>query len=121
MPRLRGPITPRLIEPGTDRVARNHEQRLREIQSIPIVGGKLIKGVLLPDNAVTAVPHGFGRPVSVFVSPPRKRSLAATPDCRILRVDGSADDPGTTDPSQYVLLIAAGYGGGGVTVDLWVF
>jgi hypothetical protein len=112
MPRLRGPITPRLIEPGTDRVARNHEQRLRELQSIPIVGGKLVKGVELPDSVLVTISHGLGRVATVFVSPPYK-TFGTTG-----RISQTRDE--NPDETLYVTLKAVGWSGT-VRVDVWVF
>jgi hypothetical protein len=117
--RLSPPIPLRLDDDKAERVRRNHNERIRELQHTPLAEAHVIRNVFLPNAVATPVPHGMGRPVAVWISPPRRKggSLGTSP--RIHRIDGSADSGGA-DPSQFVTLFAADWGADGVTVDLLV-
>ena len=106
-----------LSDETAERVRRNHERRLAELELSP--QPIVIKGVFLANGVTTPVAHRRGRPVSVFISPPR-RNGAGLASPFIVRVDGSTD-PGGADPDQFVTLLAGGWGGTGIRVDLLVF
>jgi len=115
MRRLIPSIPARLPEATAERVRRNHDERLREIQALPLVQGKLLKHILLTNNATTTIAHGMGRPVSCFVSPPHRPSGSGGSDMRIMRIKTAAVDESTS------LQLYAGDWGGDVYVDIWVF
>lgn len=99
----------KLGDEKADRVLRNHEQAIRELQldSRP----RVIADVSLPSGVTVPVPHGLGRPAS-FVQVSCVRGASATG-----RVDEVRD--GSHDRSKYVALKASGYGAT-VTVDVLV-
>jgi hypothetical protein len=94
-----------------ERVRRMHHEAIAELQRLPFAGARLAKAdVVLADGAATAIPHGLGRRVYVWHSPPR--GAAATGRIEELR-DGSYD------PSKYVVLKATGWGAS-IVVDVYV-
>lgn len=103
---------------GTAEVVRRHQaQQIEEIQRVPLMGGKLIKNIRLPDGEDVPVPHGFGRPVTVFLSPPRQEVNGATTGRLIDQTIRVADK---FDPKFYFVLRATGFTLD-VLVDAWVF
>lgn len=119
--RFQPAVAAQLGDEVAERVRRNHEQRISEVTSVPIVGGRLLRNVFLTDNIPTAVPHGLGRPAIAIVSPPRRNGTGLTAPF-VVRVDGSSDATDSTpDPSKFITLHAGGWGGTGVFVDIWVF
>jgi hypothetical protein len=111
--RLIPPTAVRLDDDKAERVRRNHDERIRELQAVPVVRGNLIKGIELADATTTPISHGLGRRATVFVSPAQATSGATTGRIREIR---SAD----YDQRKFVVLQADGWGET-VTVDLWVF
>lgn len=107
----------KLADASAERARQNADERIRELQAVPIVAGKLLKRVFLADDTITPVPHGMGRPVSTFVSPPVRANGGSGTNPRILRLP----DNGDADPNQYVALYSEGWGTNGVYVDIWVF
>jgi len=61
MSRFTAPITTRLADPDSERVRRNHEQRLSEVASLSILGAETIRGVVLPASTPVMIAHGLGR------------------------------------------------------------
>lgn len=104
--------SPRVGDPETDRILQNHDRRISEVVGVPIVQGRLFRGVELPSGVDTIIRHGFGRRVSVFISPPYP-SLFATG-----RIGWKSDD--ADDPKNQIMLRATGFGAT-VYVDAWVF
>jgi len=118
--KLPAPITAKLDDDTAEKVRRNHEERLRRIELAPGMAIGVIKDVFLANGRSTPVPHGMGRRVSVWVTAPRRNGTGLTTPF-IVRVDGSTDEvPSTPDPTQFVTLLAGGWGGTGVTVDILV-
>lgn len=111
--RFQAPLAVRLEERDAERVRRNHEIQIREIQSVPIVGGIAVTGIDLEDGVNTPVPHGFGRRAMVLLSPPQFSGSATTGRIREVR------DP-SFDASRYVVLRASGWSET-ITVDAWIF
>lgn len=106
------PISLRTGNDDTDRVLRNHNERIVELQSVPIARGNLIKDVELADGEETPIAHGLGRRAMVFVSPARNgAAVGAVTEIR---------DSVSFDPTRYLVLQADNFGAT-ITVDLWVF
>lgn len=108
---LRAPIGIRLPDETSERVRRDHDTRIRELQATPAARGKWILDVELPDATDVLVAHGLGVKVAHLVSSPR--SPAATG--RIVDRTAAVGEA----PDKYVVLQAAGFGAT-VTVDVWV-
>lgn len=82
---------------------------------MPLVRGKLITGITIPNNGNVWVGHGLGRPARIFVSPPRG---GASSTGRITDITDEADV--VEDRSKYVVLRGSGWGQD-IVVDVWVF
>lgn len=117
--RPRPEFTGRQTERIAERVRRNQNERIAEIQKSVGFGLRVIRDVTLADDVPTPVPHGMGRAVSVIVSPPRRTGLGATAPL-VRRVDGTFEDLIKADPSKFVTLLASGWGAS-IVVDVWVF
>lgn len=100
----------KLADDQAERVRRSHHDAIGELQRGPFAGARIIKDVELVDGVQRTVPHGFGRPVVVLISPPRGAVTSG-------RVDEIRD--AANDRSKYVTLVANDYGAT-VTVDLVV-
>lgn len=110
MSRLSAPATPNLDDEKAEIARREHERKIVELQQVPAAGMRIVKDVSLADSVATPIPHGLGRPVIVFVSPPR----GATATGRIIEVrDGSVDR------GKFVVLKATGWGAT-IVIDLAV-
>ncbi len=69
--------TPRLADPDSEQVRRIHEDAIREIQRLPVLGMRLIPNVQLSDGVATPIAHGLGRaPLWVGISVPRLAAAA---------------------------------------------
>lgn len=100
--RLRPPIAARLADEASERVRRNHEERIVELQRLPGASLTAIQDVELEDGVETPVAHGLGRkPLMVFVSPPRGPSTTGM----VVEVRGAPHDR-----SKVVVLKASGFG-----------
>ena len=93
-----------------DRLHKNVREAVRELQALPHTSERVIKNKELVDGKVTPIAHGLGRPVYVFVSPPR--GAVATG-----RIEEIRD--GAHDLNKFVVLKASGWGAT-ITVDLRV-
>jgi hypothetical protein len=111
--RFQAPLALRLKDEDAERVRRNHEQRIRELQAVPIVGGRIATDIDLPDGENVPISHGLGRKAAVFISPAQFSGSATTGRIREVR------DP-SFDPTQYVVLRASGWSET-ITVDAWLF
>lgn len=70
--KLTPPVTVRLDDPDAEKIRRNHEQRILELQALASVRSETIRNVAIATNDVTMVAHGLGRePTQVTVSPVR--------------------------------------------------
>lgn len=109
--RFTPPVSIRLDDEGADRVARNLDQRVRELGAVRIAQGILIEDVDLADATEVTVNHGLGRFAKWIV-------------CRLLNpsTSGRIEEvvSGSIDRKNALALKASGYGAT-VTVDLWVF
>lgn len=110
--RLHAPVNVRLADDAAERVRLSHESRIREIQSVPIVQGRIFRDVVLAAGVVTPVAHGLGRRAAIFLSPPR--GLITGVGC-VQEIRS-----GVHEPTQFVVLQADGWGAT-VTVDVWAF
>lgn len=119
---LRAPITARLADADAERVRRNHEERIAEIQALPILGSALIEDVTVTNNGATFVQHKLGRePRFVWVSPIRVPNFAALTVGVIVDAGGAAFT--TANPIDRSKVIQLGAFGFGTTVvfDVVVF
>ncbi len=111
--RFQAPPVIKLADSEAERVRRSHDERIRELQAVPIVRGSLIRDISLPDGSNVAVAHGLGRKAAIFLSPAQFSGSATTGRIREVR------DP-NYDPAQYVVLRASGWSET-IIVDAWVF
>lgn len=116
--RFTPPISARLPDQESDRVRRNSDERVTEIQKIPIVGGFLVRGVKLEDSINTPVHHKLGRIATVIPSVPYATSGSVTTG-GIIR-DRTRLTADKYDPRHYAVLYAEGWGTT-MYVDLWIF
>ena len=100
----------RLGDEDAERVRRNHQRAISEMQERPAVSGLVIEDVVLASGTVTSIEHKLGRKARVFVSAIRGASTSG-------RIDETRSN--AYDRSRYVVLTAQGWGAT-ITVDLWV-
>lgn len=105
------PVSSRLGAEPVDRIARNHDQRLRAVETSKLVTAKLIVGVELPDTELVVIAHGMGRPVVVFLSWPYRTFGTSG---RI-----SMQHENNPDPGSFIAMTAAGWSNT-ITVDVLV-
>ena len=110
MTRLAPPLSITLPDAQVDRVTRNLQDKVREIQSLPFADAVVIQGVTLADGVTTPVAHVLGRS-PIWVSPSAPRGPSSTG--RIEEVRSEADR------SKTVSLRATGWGAT-ITVDVVV-
>lgn len=98
---------------GAERWRANADQRIDELQQLPMAGATVITGQALPNATDTWVQHGLGREPVVLCSPPYPAIAGVG---AIHEVRGSS---GSTpiDRTQSIVLRADGYGVT-VTVDV---
>jgi hypothetical protein len=106
-------ITSHVADKVLDRLIRNAQDRIDEIQDVAVLRGKIIRGVELPDAMSVTVPHGLGYRCSVFVSPVRDDPSASG------RIEDVTAEQ-SADRREVVILYAAGWGQT-VHVDVWCF
>lgn len=105
------PLPLKLDDEKAERVRRSTHDAITEIQGLPAVSLKVIRGVTLADGVVTQVAHGLGRePLWFSCSPPRNASATG----RIMDYRS-----GTIDRSKFLGIQASGYGAT-ITVDVAV-
>lgn len=103
------PITPRLTDVDAERVRREFDRVIRELQNLPSSSLLVISGVSLADTIATVIGHGLGR-APLWVGPSAPRGPSSTG-----RIEEIID--GTHDRSQVVVLKATGWGAT-ITVDV---
>ena len=109
--KLSAPVTPRLADDGAERVRREHDQKIVEIQKQPAMALTVIQNVSLVNGASTPVHHGLGRAPSWIKESTVRGAVTAG---YIVEVrDGSQDR------TKVVLLQANGFGAT-ISVDLAV-
>jgi len=102
-------LSARFEDQDQERWRRNVDERIAEIQALPMVGGVVLAGVELEDGVETFVAHKLGRkPVMAWPSFVRN----ATSTGRIVHGD-------TKDPAKYLVLTASGWGAT-ITIDIGV-
>lgn len=111
MARLSAPITPRLADVDVERMRREHDLKIVELQGLPASSMLVISGVTLANGVTTPVNHGLGR-VPVWIRESTIRG-ATTAGYLIEIRDTHADRTHT------VQLQANGYGAT-ITIDLAV-
>ncbi len=111
------PILTRVKDEAVDRILRNIQDRITQLQDIRLIRGKFVEGIELPDQTNVPVRHGFGRPARAFPSVPYAVSGTVTTG-GILR-DRTRLVADEFDPAQYVVLYADGWGTT-MYVDCWI-
>lgn len=115
--KLTPPITVRLDDDDAEKVRRNHEQRIAELQALPASNMTVVRGVVLPSGspgASVAIAHGLGR-APIWVGPSAPRNVATI---GVIVDLGSVDLSGNPiDRSKVVVLLGSGYGAA-ITVDV---
>ena len=110
-------ITTRLADEDTERMRRNHEQRLVELQSMPASALTIVRGIVLPagsPGAPVSVPHGLGR-APRWVGPSAPRNVGTI---GVIIDLGSVDLAGKPiDRTKVVALVGSGFGSA-ITVDV---
>lgn len=108
------PITVRLADADAEKIRRNHDQRISELQALPAAAMTVIRNVSLPTGAAVAVAHGLGRaPLWVSESIVRgSTSAGAVSDLGSVDLNGNP-----IDRSKVVVLFALGFGVT-ITVDV---
>ncbi len=97
------PQAGRLADDQTEIARSSIEDRVRRLENAPLAGAKILRAISLEDGIQTAIPHGMGRKVRPYLSPPATPSATG----RIEDQTGlSSDYP----PSQYIILEANGFG-----------
>lgn len=77
MTKLSAPITAKLADDDAERNRRSHDEKIRELQTLPAASLIVIPNVSLPDNTVTAIKHSLGRaPRMIVPSIPRNAAAA---------------------------------------------
>ncbi len=112
--RFKAPIGLKPLDADTRRVTQNIDERIRELQAVPILGGKLFKNVQMPDGEIVYISHGFGRVASCFVSPPRRTATMT------LGLISDMRDLLDFDVSNSIALKAEDWTST-IVVDIWVF
>lgn len=109
MTKLSAPITPRLPDIDSERVRREHDAKITELQKLPATSLTVIAAQALADSVITLVGHPLGRPPAfVACSPPRGPSSSG-------RIEEIRD--GSFDRTKFIALKATGWGAT-VTVDV---
>ncbi len=115
--RLIPALLTRIADAAVDRAVRNIQLRIDELQAIPLLRGRPIHGIELPNDTNVPVKHGLGRTAHVLISPPYGLGGGITPGLVRDRTRVLADQ---YDPSQYVVLYADTVTAT-VYVDIWVY
>jgi hypothetical protein len=103
-------LTIKLDDEKAERVRRNTQEALAELQRTPAARAGIVRDVTLADGIATPVPHGLGRPAFATPSPPRGAVSTG-------RIEEVRD--GTHDRTKYVVLKATGWGAT-ITLDVEV-
>lgn len=99
------PVQPRGLGPQLQQVLESIVTSVRQVLRVPLLDGRLIKGVVLPPAASTKVTHGLGRrPLGWLVISTTGTGVITEPS------------QGTRTDQTLVL-----YSVSAATVDLWVF
>ncbi len=100
----------KLKDEDAERVRRNHQDALAELQKLRAIGMKVLGTFDLQDGVATPIPHGMARAVFAWCSPVRN----AVSNGRLEEVrDGSYDR------TKFIVLKATGFGAT-VSVDVAV-
>lgn len=102
-----------LADEKAERCNRSHRERIDELQSMPLVGARLILGVQLADGVPTPIPHKLGKPATLVLPSPPRGAVTSGRITEIRSTTGAA-------PEKYVTLQADGFGAT-IRVDLVVF
>ena len=114
--RFTPPVSARQRDAEADRVRRNSDERITELQKVPIVGGFLVRGVKLPDDVDVPVHHKLGRVPVVIPGIP----YALTGTTTTGRIRDRTRVLTNFDAREYVVLRATGWGTT-MYLDLWIF
>lgn len=98
----------KLDDEKAERVRRNTQDAIAELQRLRAAFTTLAKNVVLADGVATPVPHRLGRPAFAVCSPPRGAVSTG-------RIEEVRD--GNHDRDMYVVLKASDWGAS-ITVDV---
>lgn len=108
------PVTHRLKDDDAERIRRSHAGCILELQSVPVMGGTLVRNVELEDGISTPIAHGLGRRASLWPSAVRASGSATTGRIR------DVTEIVVADASKVVVLKAEGWGET-IKLDAWIF
>jgi hypothetical protein len=107
----------KLLGEPADEVRRSHANAIRELQSLPCIDFKVIRGVVLPDGVPVAIAHKLGRP-PIWVAPSIPRGGVGA-GVIFQYTDAHPSTGAPVDQTQVVLIAAFAYGGT-IKIDLAV-
>jgi hypothetical protein len=113
--RLHPPHRVVLDDEKAEQVRQSHQRAIEELQALPLVRGKLIRGIELPDGSEVTVAHGLGHRASLFPAIPLQGNFTAT-NGRLLDITLLRTDKVNLDKES--VLKATGFGGT-LTLDVW--
>lgn len=100
-------INTQVKDPELARVQSNVELSLRSLSEVPLLDGRLIKGLEFTGNTTLRVQHRLGRPFNGYI-------VVSTNEKVVLKIVDSENQ----DPAQYIPLQTNTYD---ATISLWVF
>lgn len=113
------PITTKLDDDEAERVHRNTDRQIRELQGAPMASAIIISGVVLPLGTGIVVPHSLGR-LPRFIG--FSAVTGAITGAGVIQDFGSVDPFGGGTPidrTKFLSLRASSYGAP-ITVDILV-
>lgn len=120
--RLVPPTTPKLTDVQAERVRREHETKISELQQQPGVSLKIIANISLPNGTPTLVAHGLGR-APLWAGPSCIRAdapLSSTQGIIEFHPSAQTSAYASYDITKYVNIEARGFSSDPVTIDLAV-
>lgn len=108
--RLQAPVGVKLDDDKAERVRRSHDERIKELQHVPVVMGRLFQ-VQLEEGKETPIAHRLGRRAVALPSAPRGGAVAGN-------LSEIISD--RYDPREFTVLRADNWMAT-VTVDVWIF
>ncbi len=108
---MKSPDSPRLDDDKAEESRRRLVDCVLELQSVPIIGARVVANVSLIDTVATTIAHKLGR-APIFVSPSSPRGAVTAG--RIDEVRNASNDRTKT-----IILTATGYGAT-IAVDVLV-
>lgn len=116
--KFRASLPVSLSDETAERARRNHDERISELQDVPIVRGRLFREIELPNATDAPIHHGLGRIATVIPGAPYSKDGAESTG-GILR-DRTRLTTDKYDPRNYAVLRASGWSTT-MYVDVWIF